>query len=113
MSRIKISEYRAKKLLGGAFSFDYKGRCIDLHEDISAQLSDIEETSLVVKVDQAVKKRNKLGLVFVKRSMQQAEADLLHLQKLGYRWAMIEPFVQHDAADERFIAPTHRKAGSM
>lgn len=104
MSRIKISEYRAKKLLGDAFSFDYKGRSIDLLAGLVEQLLGMEGQAFVVKVDQAVKKRNKLGLVFVNRTLQQAEQDLSRLKKLGYKWALVEPFVEHKDTDERFVA---------
>lgn len=113
MSRVKISEFKAKNIIYGAFNFDYFGLSIDLSKNVWAkELKALNNKDFyVVKVDQAIKKRNKLGLVFVKRTKTQVTKDLLGLKKKGFDWALVENFVEHEKNEEKFIALLRTKEG--
>ncbi len=102
MARVKISEFRAKNLLSQVFGFEYIGTSVDLSQDIS-QLR-LAEGNYVVKVDQAVKKRNKLGLVKLNRNASEVINDLKDFAKQGYSYGLIEPFFEHNQQDEHFVA---------
>lgn len=105
MSRVKLSEYRSKVLLNKALGGSYDGHSISLLMPLEPQIKRLKtKQRYVVKVDQAVKKRNKLGLVFLNRSLEQVRKDLETLRKKGYDWALVEPFVPHIEADERYVA---------
>ena len=111
MSRVKISEYRAKMILAEAFGASYGGVSIDLAGDLGSQIEHLKYQEFVVKVDQAIKKRNKLGLVFVKRTKVQALADLKVLHDKGYSYGLVEPFIAHDRTAEKFIALSRTPEG--
>jgi len=100
MARVKISEFRAKTILAQAFGFEYAGMEVDLNAVPDA----IPEGSYAVKVDQAVKKRNKLGLVKLGRNEHEVLQDLAEFREQGYNFALVEPMSQHDREQERFIA---------
>ena len=105
MPRVKLSEYRSKVLLSNAFKNEYKGISVNLQKPIEPQLKKLSlRSSYVVKVDQAVKKRNKLGLVFLNRTKALVIKDLQYIKKKGYVWGLVEPFVTHERGDERYIA---------
>lgn len=112
MSRVKISEYRAKKIIYSAFNKRYGGLEVDLSKELVDQLGALDSSKkFVVKLDQAVKKRNKLGLVFVNRKPTEVPADLNKLKKMGYSWALVEHYVEHVPEDEKFLAIVRAKEG--
>jgi len=113
MARVKLSEYRAKKLIFTTLGMIYGGIGINLSLDSwQKQLNELnDDTKYVSKVDQAVKKRNKLGLVMVGRTKAQAIEDLLSFKAQGYRYALVEPFVTHREKDEHYIALQREEGG--
>ncbi len=105
MSRVKLSEYRSKTLLSKALGFSYGGKGVDLRAELEPQLKRLPVQGVyVVKVDQAVKKRNKLGLVFLNRTKPQVIKDLKFIKKKGYDWALVEPFLKHEQNTEKYVA---------
>lgn len=102
MARVKISEFRAKNLLKEVLGFEYSGVAVDLAQDFS-QIN-LPEGKYVVKVDQAVKKRNKLGLVKLNRTPTEAIEDLQYFADQGYNYALVETFFIHEQKDEHFVA---------
>lgn len=113
MSRVKISEFRAKTLLSDVLGNTYTGFEVDLenyiNRDVNSMLKPTE--MYVVKVDQAIKKRNKLGLVFVKVPARLVVGKLEKIKKLGYRWALVEPYIEHDQSDEMYLSIELTKTG--
>lgn len=109
MARVKISEFRAKNLLSQVLGFEYTGISVDLSKDIS-QLG-LPQGNYVVKVDQAVKKRNKLGLVKLNRSASEVIEDLKSFGEQGYNYGLVESFFEHDQKDEHFVAMQLTDAG--
>lgn len=86
MARAKISEYRAKKIIYKALGNDYQGLSVNtanINEHEIVAFVEAQE-KVVVKVDQAVKKRNKLGLVFIGVTSENIIATTTKLKDLGY-----------------------------
>lgn len=113
MSRIALSEFRAKHLVFSALGLEYSGISVDLQQnDYAKHLRQVVPSAMyVVKVDQAVKKRNKQGLVRVKRTQKQVLHDLADFKNKGFRYALIEPFVPHAEVDEQFVALSRTTQG--
>lgn len=94
MSRVKLTEYRAKKLLLGD---QYQGVALGEREDVPDGL-------WVVKVDQGIKKRMKQGLVKVKVSPGDIPGVLAPWRDKGFTNFIAEPFLPHEAADEQYLS---------
>ena len=106
MSRVKLSEYRAKTILYEALGVSYDGVSID-SENYDVKKLDIffrAYPKAVLKVDQAVKKRNKLGLVKLDVSADNIKRYIREFLDLGYKYLLLEPLVQHRDSDERYFS---------
>lgn len=113
MSRVVLSEFRAKQLIFDAFNTPYEGFSVDLgsskYPDAIKKLP--ADGLYVVKVDQAVKQRNKKGLVKVKRTREQCASDLSEFRNAGYGFALVEPFIVHSQDDERYVSLVRTEEG--
>lgn len=96
MSRVKMTEYRAKKLILGD---DYAGVRIT---DAKTVLP--KKGRWVAKVDQGVKKRAKQGLVAVDKPLPELAKAVSGWRKRGFSQFLLEPFVPHEAHDERYLS---------
>lgn len=113
MPRRKISEYRAKRILSAALGLNYRGWSVaaqSIDHDISAIPVD---GSFVVKVDQAVKKRFKNGLVKLDVPHSDLQHAVAELQLHGFDHFIIEPYVPHAEADERYLSLMRTKKGTI
>lgn len=103
MPRRKLSEYRAKQIVAAALSVDYQG------------WSTVDELPTdgryVAKVDQAVKKRFKNGLVGLDLSPDEVSHWITIVQQKGYANFIIEPYQQHEQSDERYLSLTRDAHG--
>lgn len=103
MARIKLTEYRAKRLI---LENGYRGISIRL----PAQAGSGENTRLpakgrfAVKVDQGVKKRMKQGLVVLDQSPATLRRHMRAWHKKGFTRFLIEPMVPHESEDERYLS---------
>ena len=97
MARVKISEYRAKKLLLGDA---YGG--ISIRDGEKARLP--KGKDWVVKVDQGVKKRMKQGLLAVGVDAREAQKHLGAWKEKGYSRFLLEPLLPHESADEQYLS---------
>ena len=96
MARVKVSEYRAKKiLLGGA----YKG--VQLR---SGKKMSIPKGEWVAKVDQGVKKRMKQGLVAVGKPAADTLKAVKSWEKKGFSQFILEPLVPHEDNEEQYFS---------
>jgi succinyl-CoA synthetase beta subunit len=95
MSRVKISEYRAKKILLGDA---YEG--IQLH---SGSIS-IPEGHFAAKVDQGVKKRFKQGLVTIDKPPAEIERAIHEWEHKGFSQFILEPLVAHEPSEEQYLS---------
>lgn len=97
MPRIKLTEYRAKKLLLGE---SYKG--IRITADSTVKLP--KSGKFAVKVDQGVKGRMKKGLVLLEQNSRQITKALTAWKKKGFSQFLIEPFFKHTQESERYFS---------
>lgn len=107
MARVKLSEYRAKNILANVFGYEYTGIEVFLNN----KLNPLGQGSYAVKVDQAIKKRNTLGLVRLDQTNQEALESLEDYKQQGYSFALLEPMYKHASEDERFIAMERTEEG--
>jgi succinyl-CoA synthetase beta subunit len=92
-------------LVAQALHQPYEGWCINFHKDLHAQISKIStHARYVVKVDQGIKGRYKKGLVILGVMQEDIEAELLKLHDRGYDTFIVEPQINHETADEKYIA---------
>ena len=94
MPRVKLTEYRAKKLLLGEA---YGGHSLAANDSLPSG-------RYVVKVDQGVKKRMKQGLVVLDASPEDAKARMKEWAGKGFSKFIAEPLFPHEAADERYVS---------
>lgn len=95
MARVKLSEFKAKRLLLGD---DYKG--VQLH---SGSIS-IPSGRWVAKVDQGIKKRFKQGLVTVDKNEADIKTAIAAWEKKGFTQFILDPYVAHDATEDRYVS---------
>lgn len=113
MARAKISEFRAKTIVLAGLSQSYKGVSIDTMQPLEPQLAALpDEPAFVVKVDQAIKKRMKQGLVKLNRSRDELAADVQAFAEQGYRYCLIELMYPHEASDEHYVAFENGRDGT-
>src|SRR3989344_1819605 len=97
MARVKISEYRAKRIILGDA---YKG--VSVRTDVKTKLP--AKGKWVAKVDQGVKKRLKQGLVAVDVSPQSAARSIGKWKKKGFSQFILEPLFKHAPSDEQYLS---------
>ncbi len=97
MPRVKITEYRAKKLLLGE---SYRGISVKADEPMKLPKSG----RFVAKVDQGVKKRMKKGLVLLNQSVQGIRRALSRWNRKGFSRFLVEPLVKHNEKDEQYLS---------
>lgn len=95
MPRRKLSEFRSKQIVTSALGVEHQGW------DSADNLND--DNRYVVKVDQAVKKRYKNGLVGLNLSAHEVREWIDQTRVKGYEHFIIEPYREHDQADERYL----------
>ncbi len=97
MARVKISEYRAKKLILGTA---YTGLSFADPAEVSWNTSE----RYVVKVDQGIKKRMKQGLVAVDVGAKDIAKTISIWKQKGFSKFIAEPLVAHAPAEERYLS---------
>lgn len=117
MARVKLSEYRAKQLLSGTLQIPYTGvsACYDGKKyHYSSPLVHLPKSKeYVVKVDQGVKGRMKKGLVMLHVLRRDIAQALATLSQKGFSAFLIEPYLPHAAADERYISLERVREGIL
>lgn len=107
MPRIKLTEYRAKKLLLGDA---YRGIPITAGEKLKLPKSGLSAVAsakagrFAVKVDQGVKKRMKKGLVLLDQSPRAIPLAVSKLKKKGFSRFLAEPMLKHNEKDEQYVS---------
>jgi len=105
MPRRKLSEYRAKQIVSAGLGISYEG-----WDDPDVLPS---EGRFVAKVDQAVKKRFKNGLVGLDLDADGAKEWVNGAKERGFGSFIFEPYRHHDESDERYISLTRDGRGMM
>lgn len=96
MARVKLTEYKAKKLLLG-----------DAYQGISFGIDGAKDApagSYVAKVDQGVKKRFKQGLVQLEVPANGLGDASKPWQKKGFKRFLAEPYLPHETNEERYFS---------
>jgi len=112
--RRKLSEYRAKQIITKALEVPYEGWSVRLaskDKDIAKIPQD--DRRYVVKVDQAVKGRFKKGLVLLNVKRGAIAAGIKKLAAGGYEYFVVEPFIRHEDAAERYISIAQTREGAV
>ncbi len=97
MARVKLTEYRAKKLILGEA---YSGVSLSMDSEVLFP----KDAHLVVKVDQGIKKRMKQGLVAVDIAPHKIHAQLKEWNKRGFTSFLAEELVPHEQAEEQYLS---------
>lgn len=111
MSRQKISEFTAKTVLYPIFNLDFKGLAVTQDTTKSEIAKHFGDTNLVLKVDQGIKKRGKLGLVKVNLAPQEIPEIVADWSKQGWTNFLAEPVYEHSAVSERYLSLTRVRTG--
>ncbi len=111
MPRIKLFEYSAKKILDsyGFPSLSSVSAYPKDRDSIALRLP--PNTRFIVKVDQGVKGRMKKGLIAADISKEEVPLALAELFSKGYSRVIIEPFIAHDASEERYLSLERTREG--
>lgn len=104
MSRVKITEYRAKKLVEGE---EYRG----VHVRESEYPPFPKKGRFVAKVDEGVKKRLKQGLVALDLKPREVQKTLVRWRKRGFREFLVEPFLSHRPEEEQYLSLERVRTG--
>lgn len=107
MARVKLSEFRAKQILGEFLGKGYSGFPFDSEKDNEYTIEKSINTgkSYVVKVDQGIKKRFKQGLVKLDlKTSKDISNAISELKKQGYKYFLVEEYLPHNEEDERYFA---------
>jgi len=94
MSRIKITEYAAKRMIVPGY----------VGVPIADGKEKLPKGRFVVKVDQGVKKRMKQGLLKVGVNAADAKKHMNEWRKKGFTRFLAEPLYPHDAKDEQYLS---------
>ena len=103
MPRVKLTEFRAKKLLLGDA---YRGVSFCGGENLAVGVDPCIDPPcrFVVKVDQGIKKRFKQGLVKVNISAGEILSAVEPWKAKGFSQFIAEPFVEHSAGEEQYLS---------
>jgi len=104
MARVPLYEYTTKKLLLGE---GYLGYSFVSDEP----LPKIPKGKYVIKVDQGVKKRGKLGLVRLNVSTRDIAKAIKSLSASGYKHFIAEPMIDHGEKEEKYLSLSRERAG--
>lgn len=111
MSRQKISEFTAKTVLYPLFKLDFNGLAITAGTPVSTIAKHFGDTNLVLKVDQGIKKRGKLGLVKINLSPNEIPRITEEWAKLGWSNFLVEPVYEHSSTAEHYLSLTRSRVG--
>lgn len=113
MSRIKISEFKAKKLLYEFLQKPYSGITIDTNDEYYEDLlSAMEEgKQYVLKVDQGVKQRKKKGLVSFNVTHGNVKEEIERIREMGFSHFILEEFLEHEGFGEYYFAVERIREG--
>lgn len=103
MSRVKLTEYRAKRILLGD---SYRG--VSVRDGEKAKLP---AGKWVAKVDQGIKKRMKQGLVVVDVDGKDIEKSFAAWKKKGFTQYILEPLFPHKSEEEQYLSLERIRGG--
>lgn len=111
MSRQKISEFSAKTLLYKALGLTYLGYPITSQTTTKQLRAHFGNQNLVLKLDQGIKKRGKLG--FVKLNLTPGDIPTIASAWIKQGWTnfLAEPMIEHGQSSEQYLALEQTRHG--
>lgn len=106
MARVKLSEYRAKKILVD----DYLGYSLKF-DSLAQDLAQVPEGKYVLKVDQGIKKRGKQGLVAVNIGINEVAEYANAWNEKGFNRYILEPLFPHEQSQEKYFSIRRNREG--
>lgn len=108
MARVKLTEYRAKKLLIDNYT---DGICIHL-SSLDKDLTKLNSKQrYIVKVDQGIKKRGKRGLIRLNVVKNDAKNVIQDLARQGFERFIAEPMFPHKNSEEQYLSIERMREG--
>lgn len=106
MSRKKISEFKAKKLVSEYLNQPYSGISVNTNDEYYEDLllAMVDEANYVLKVDQGVKQRKKKGLVSFNVTKENVKSEIDILKEKGFSHFILEELIPHDDNEEYYFA---------
>ena len=95
MARVKISEWKAKKLILGD---EYRGI------QLNSGAIEIPEGHWVAKVDQGIKKRFKQGLLTIDKPAVETKKAIEEWEEKGFSQFVLEPLFPHESGEEQYLS---------
>ncbi|GAB4026300.1 MAG: ATP citrate lyase citrate-binding domain-containing protein [Candidatus Microgenomates bacterium] len=111
MSRQKISEFSAKTALYPTFNLNFRGLAVTQNTPVSVIAKHFGDTNLVVKVDQGIKKRGKLGLIKINLKPSEVPKTIATWAKQGWSNFLVEPVYEHHNSVERYLSLARTRQG--
>ncbi|MCA9371785.1 hypothetical protein KC726_02700 [Candidatus Woesebacteria bacterium] len=110
MARVKLTEYKAKKLLFTSLKIQYEGYSFDdASIPFAKRLS--ADKKYVVKVDQGVKGRMKKGLVVLQVEAKNIAGIYKKFHEKGYGRIIVEPQIIYNPEQERYLSIERIRTG--
>lgn len=107
MARVKLSEFQAKRILLPNY-LGFPATPTTTTQDIQRIFPN---ANLVVKVDQGIKKRSKLGLVKINVTPSEIPSILQTWTKLSWSHFLIEPVIEHAPSAEHYLSLERMRGG--
>lgn len=117
MSRVKLTEYKAKLLLYTELGKKYTGVLVSkigTSYRFSSPLSKLtSQKEYVVKVDQGVKGRMKKGLVLLSVKKSELKSAFETLSEKGYSQYLVEEMLPHQVHQEKYLSLERIREGIL
>ncbi len=106
MARVKLSEYRAKRILvDGYVGYSLK------FDSLGDDLAQVPAGQYVLKVDQGMKKRGKQGLVAVNIGPNDVAGYANSWNEKGFNRYILEPLYPHEQSQEKYFSVQRNRDG--
>jgi len=117
MSRVKLTEWKAKQLLYAELGKKYNGISVQVDKKsyiFSSPLSKLStKKEYVVKVDQGVKGRMKKSLVLLAVKRNDLTKAFQKLSQKGYTQYIIEEMLPHQSQQEKYLSLERTREGVL
>jgi succinyl-CoA synthetase beta subunit len=114
MARVKLTEFKTKKILYESLNKEYRGYFVDIHQDIEGQLKQLDSgKKYVVKVDQGTKKRFKNGLIGLDFDIKQIAKFIKDISEKGYSGYIVEEYLKYSSDQEKYLSIERTREGLL
>src|SRR3989344_868712 len=112
MARVKLFEHSAKQIVLNNLGFNYEGIRISKITELPKVLSTLPpKQQYVLKVDEGIKGRFKMGLVAVGIKKERLANQVKKFFRQGYGNILLEKFVPHSPLEEKYLPMQRTREG--